>query len=99
MATNAEQICNILEFVDKYCVFNAHSMTFFMHNIGVCASALDDWDLDIKLDTEFETITFDFYSPCERLVKVTAHIDLEEVAKVYKLEELDSYMICNKEAR
>jgi hypothetical protein len=100
MATNAEQMCNLLEFVNKYCSFvNASSMTFFIHNIGVCASILDEWDLEIALDTEFNTITFDFYSPYERLAKVTAYIDLEEVTKVYKLEELDSYMICNKEAR
>lgn len=91
---NAMQICNILEFINEYC--EIYNTATFILNIGVCASNLMEWDLEIEINKDYEEITFKFWSPSAYLEPVKAYLDIDKVSKQYDINKLDSYTICNK---
>lgn len=93
MLENAMQICNILEFVNEYCEIDTKT---FISNIGICASNLMDWDLEVEIDKDYEEITFKFWSPTAYLKPVKAYLDIDKISKQYDIDKLDSYTICNK---
>lgn len=94
--TEAMQLANLIAFFGKYATpYSDGNTERYLNAIQQCALNLNKWDIDLKIDREYDIIIAKFWIENIGIIKVTFDVDFEAIEKDYDLENLP-YSVCNK---
>lgn len=95
-STEAMQLTNLIAFLGKYGDTASHDDTVkYMIAVQQCAQNIGQWDVDMKLDLEYDMLIVEFLISPNSTIEVAFDVDFNEISSDYDLDHLP-YEVCNK---